>query len=71
MTRRKAPAMPAEADVDSGTDLALPICQPRCVPAPNRDQEAFLRIQGDRVLSRWEPSGDGKGMEDIPEFLLR
>src|SRR5262245_58938317 len=33
--------------------------------------DAFERLRGDAVLSKWKPSGDGKDVPDIPEYLRR
>lgn len=58
---------------DVVVDIGVPI-ESSHQPQPNAQSnaaQAFDHIRGDRVLSDWVPTGDGKGMEDIPDFLLR
>ena len=55
--------------------------QARCVPpslpvapaprTPLKTDDAFARLQGNAVLSQWKPSGDGKDVPNIPDFLRR
>src|SRR5262245_11652157 len=33
--------------------------------------DAFERLREGKVLSSWKPSGDGKDMPELPEFLRR
>jgi hypothetical protein len=40
-------------------------------PPPSVPLDAFERLRGDAVLSNWKPTGDGRGVPDIPEFLKR
>jgi hypothetical protein len=44
---------------------------PAVSPHPDGSDTAFKRLQGDAVLSRWRPTGDGRDVPDIPDFLRR
>lgn len=36
-----------------------------------RTLTAFDRLRRDAILSDWKPTGDGRDVPDIPEFLRR
>jgi hypothetical protein len=54
-------------------DLPVPpktLIVPPSEPAPGH-LDAFERLREGKVLSRWKPTGDGKDVPDISDFLRR
>ena len=70
--RLKVPSDAAQGQGTAATHQNGPVPQggPSQDPVPFHPN-AFARLQGDAVLSQWKPSGDGKDVPPIPEFLRR
>src|SRR5262245_30444037 len=67
--RRKLSGTGDPPDLGSGTRAS--VATPAPIGRPLKPMDAFERLREGKVLSRWKPTGDGRGVPDIPEFLRR
>lgn len=70
--RNKTPAVDVQGMVGSPvTDPQGAYSTSSSVTHPKWKPDAFERLQGDAILSKWKPIGDGKDVPDISDFLRR